>query len=127
MRVCACNDRILVEMESTPVADVGVGSGLKTTSGGLVMPDEAHESVMGVGRILSVGPGEWRKHKGDWVRVPVTDVKAGDRVLFIKFHQVTETSKATQRALRDKNTFFLQPDDLLAVVEDDTPAHQLVG
>jgi len=127
MGVKVLNDNILVQIEQEDVVDIGRGAGMRTTtSGNIVIPDAAHESVMAIGRILGIGPGKWYDCKGKWIRPGIQGLKEGDRVLFIKFLQVTETAKATQRAL-EAGQFFMKPRDILGIVEDSLSAKQIVG
>lgn len=82
---------------------------------------EKDTHVFRVGRIVKLGPGRWAEEDGKPLnkRIPITEVKVGDRVLFVKFIAThTETAKRVQNILGSDFAIVDRKDLLMTVDED---------
>ncbi len=95
MKIRPLHDRILVRRKEED----------KTTSGGIVIPDNAKEKPVR-GEILAVGPGKVLEN-GDSRALPVN---VGDIVLFGKY-------AGTEVSCEGEDLLVMREDDVLAVVE----------
>ena len=74
------------------------------SKGGIIIPDTAKEKPQ-EGRVISVGPG---KHEDGKV-IPL-DVKAGDKILFVKY-------SGSEIKLNGEEHLILREDDILGIIE----------
>lgn len=103
MEFTPCNDRVLIEVDPDE----------EETTGGIVMPKGSVEDIHKWATVIKVGPGRVSK-KG--VRIPI-DLKPGDRVLYVRFLERTETGKSLHASL-GPNQFLIQEQDVIAVEEE---------
>jgi len=96
-----------VQMEKEP----------KTFKGSqLAKPDTVHETAVGWGEVVALGHGHYT---GKGI-VPMTELKVGDRVAFIKFLKEAQTNKAIQHTIGE-GRLMLKIEDVL-VVQSGEPA-----
>jgi len=95
MKVAPLHDRIVVSRIE----------GEEKTAGGIIIPDTAKEKPQ-EGKIIAVGPGK-RDKEGNLIPL---DVKAGDRVLFVKW-------AGTEFKLDGQEQMIMKEDDILGVIE----------
>lgn len=109
MNIIPQNDRILVQMDPLPDK---IGSGL------LFRPNEdAHETILGTGVVISTGPGKYPKNSDE--RIPV-GVEPGEGVVFIRYLEKTHTNQQLAQHL-DNDQIIVQPNDILLVYDRDNP------
>jgi len=95
-------------MKVTPLHDRIVVSRIdaeEKTAGGIIIPDTAREKPQ-EGKVIAAGPG---KRDKDGNLIPL-DVKAGDRVLFVKW-------AGTEFKLDGQEYMIMKEDDILGVIE----------
>src|SRR5688572_28726449 len=93
MKVRPLHDRVLVKRLDEE----------KTAKGGIIIPDTAKEKPM-EGEVVAVGPG---KLSDDGKR-SAPDVKAGDRILFVKY-------AGTEIRIDEQDYVIMREDEILAV------------
>jgi chaperonin GroES len=82
-------------------------SQMKTTKGGILLPDTAKEKPK-EGEVIAVGPG---KRNEDGKIEPMT-VKAGDKILFSSYAG-TEVKEAS----KDEELLIMSEDEVLGILE----------
>ena len=97
MTVRPLHDRLIVQRIDEGEQNVG----------GIIIPDTAKEKPQ-QGTVIAAGNG---KVNDDRKRIPL-DVKAGDRILFVKY--------AGQEIKLDGEYLIMKEDDVLAVIEGQT-------
>lgn len=100
------NDWIIVELDEEP----------DRMASGLYKPQGSHEHVLMTGTVYKTGPGEWGYEPdddGNYHRKP-TGVERGQRVLFIKFINLTETTKMVRQII-GQQFGIMKPKDVLLV------------
>jgi len=91
--------------EKETVGDLGI----------LYKPDNAHENAIGYGIVEAIGDGI-RTKKG--VLVPITDLKVGDKVAFIKFLKEVHTNVAASHIIGEDRLLLDVRKDILGVIDD---------
>lgn len=84
----------------------------ETSSGGIIKPPDARETVVKTGVVKAVGPGRVTK-KG--ARVP-PDVKIGETVAYVFALEKTRTGESIKMSL-GTDEFLIREMDVLAVYE----------
>lgn len=107
-------DKILVRMDPED----------NTVAGGLLYkPDDAYETIMRTGEVVSVGPGRWASD-GDVPlnkRCPV-GVEVGDGVVFNRFIAThTKTAQTLHQYLLKDEEALIGPKDVLLVYDRKNP------
>jgi chaperonin GroES len=75
------------------------------TKGGIIIPDTAKEKPM-EGKVIAVGKGKVLEDG----KIHPLDVKAGDRVLFVKY-------AGTEVKINEEEHLIMREDDILGVIE----------
>jgi chaperonin GroES len=82
------------------------------TVGGIIIPDTAKEKPM-EGEVVAVGPGA----RGEDGKLQPMDVKAGDRVLFVKW-------SGSEIKLDGEDLVVMKESDIMGVLEGAAPARK---
>jgi chaperonin GroES len=98
-----CNDWILVKCDPSD----------EISTGGLIIPEGAHEEVHEWGTVVRVGPGKFYEKLGE--RVPL-EVAPGERVFYIKFLKRTHTGLSLVDVLGE-GLFLIQQKDIIVAEE----------
>lgn len=103
-------DNILVRMD--PDTD-------KVLGGLLFKPEDAYETIMRTGEVISVGPGRWATD-GDTPldkRIPI-GVEVGEGVVFNRFiASHTKTAEQLHQFVLEKDEAIIAPRDILLVYD----------
>uniref|UniRef100_A0A7C3WM70 10 kDa chaperonin n=1 Tax=Dictyoglomus turgidum TaxID=513050 RepID=A0A7C3WM70_9BACT len=87
----------------------------RVTSGGIIMPDDAHQDAIGYGIVEAVGPGYWRD--GRYLSIEEVDgLKVGMKVSFIKFLKDTHTNEGIRNRIGD-DLILIDTKDILTMEE----------
>lgn len=104
MKVRPLHDRIVVQRLEEGEQRIG----------GIIIPDTAKEKPQ-QGKVIAAGSG---KAGGEGKRMPL-DVKAGDKILFGRY-------AGQEVKLDGKEYLIMKEDDVLAVIEGETPTRPVV-
>lgn len=101
------NDDILVKMD--PLRE--------TTSGGIVIPDTVGDrgdaGILATGTVLAYGFA----HTKTRPRPPIGGLKAGDKIVFIRFLKEQETNKQLHTRFGDADIFKLKESSIIVVYD----------
>lgn len=109
-RLRLMGDNILVKLDS---------ESSMTSSGLIVRPREAVETILRTGEVIATGPGK-RSKKGD--KLVPTGVEVGDGVVFNRFvASNTKTAEALHQYVLDENEGLIKGSDVLLVYDRESP------
>jgi len=95
----------------------------KTSSGIIFRPNEAMETILRTGEVISVGPGRWAKNKDIDLdmRIPMV-VEVGEGVIINRFiASNTKTAETLHQFILDEDEALIKASDILLVYDRKTP------
>ena len=109
MNIQPKNDYILVKMDDD----------VEHTSGGLLKPDGAYESILRTGVVVDVGPG-LRSKKSD--KHLALDISKGEGVVFNRFiASSTKTAESLHLFALEENEALIRENDVLLAYDRSEP------
>lgn len=95
----------------------------KTSSGIIVRPNEALETILRTGEVIAVGPGKWAEDKGIYLdnRVPMV-VEVGEGVVINRFiASNTKTAETLHQFILDEDEALIKAGDIMLVYDRRDP------